>query len=181
MRFYPDGVFARGSQRGLWFIKNALMPKVVVKLQLRVESKDYPNFCDNMCCDMSLPMERHCVLLPHFKGVVGVDKISVTVTCIKHKYQPEDVLQVACIKGDMLRVVKDRTAAEESFFVVGCTRRFKVEHTDHLGHLGESGEVVAVKKLCIRLKHHDGTLLWWGHGALLPGVFLLHLKWTLWR
>ena len=76
--------------------------------------------------------------------------------------------QVACVKGDMLRVVQDRTAAEESFFVVGCTETFDFMH-DY--HLGESGEVVAVENLCIQLKHHDGTLLWWGHGALLPGSF----------
>ena len=109
-----------------------------------------------------------CAIFPHFKGVVGVDKISVTVTCIKHKYQPEEVQQVACVKGDMLRVVKDRTAAEESFFVVGFRKIFEFKH---FAHLGESGEVVAVKKLSIRLKHQDGTLLRWGHGALLPCVF----------
>ena len=109
-----------------------------------------------------------CAIFPHFKGVVGVDKISVTVTCIKHKFQPEDVQQVACVKGDMLRVVQDRTAAEDSFFVVGCTQNFDFKH---IYHLGESGEVVAVEKLSTLLKHQNGILLWWGHGALLPCVF----------
>ena len=88
MEFYPDGLSI--SQHGVWCIKQALKPQVVVKLQFRVESKDSPIFSKTILCDMS---RLDCVIFPHFKGVVGVDKISVTVTCIKHKFQPEDVQQ----------------------------------------------------------------------------------------
>jgi len=141
----------------------------MVELQFRVESKKSQKNFANFCFGMSRPYRSLCASIPHFKGVVGVDKISVTVTCIKHIYQPEDVQQVSCIKGDVLRVVKDRTAAEESFFVVACNHLFR-EHT-HASFLGKIGKVVAVERFSIQLKHHDGTLLWWGHGALLPGVF----------
>jgi len=168
MNFYPNGLSAK-HQQGVLFIYHALRSQVVAELQFRVESKDSPIFSKNRCCDMGPAKGVRGPRFPYFKGVVGVDKISVTVKCIKHKYQPEDVQQVACVKGDMLRVVKDKTAAEESFFVVGCNHLFRV-HT-HASFLGATGKVVAVERFSIQLKHHDGTLLWWGHGALLPGVF----------
>jgi len=166
MKFYPDGV---GSvSEAVLFIKSAREPQVMVKLQYRVESKESPNVSSNCYVDMNRRDRNFYGFIPHVEGVVGVDKISVTVTCVKRKYQPEDVQQVPCIKGDVLRVVSDSTAAEESFFVVGCQAQFEFKHNCYLGH---SGEVVAVERFSIQLKHHDGTLLLWGHGALLPGSF----------
>jgi len=164
-RFHPKG----SEQQGWLFIESALKPEVMVELQFRIESKRSQTNCGNFCLDMSLPNGNLCALIPHFKGVVGVDKISVTVTCVKHKHEPEDVQQVPCIEGCVLRVVKDSTTAKESFFVVGCNHFFR-EQT-HASFLGQIGKVVAVGRCSILLEHHDGTLLWWGHRALLPGVF----------
>ena len=33
-------------------------------------------------------------------------------------------------------------------------------------YLGQTGVVVRVEPLKVQLKHHDGALEWWGHGAL---------------
>ena len=140
-------------------------PQLIATWQFRLESKGFPTKTLDCYGDMSKQFNT-CVCIPCFKGVVGVDKISAIAMCVEHKYQPEDVQQVPCIKGDMLRVVADRKTAEESCFVVGCENLFELSHRNHLGQIGK---VVAVERLSIQLKHRDGALLWWGHLALLPG------------
>jgi len=162
IQFYPKGSSRAGQNNSSVRIYSVNHPGVVVKWMIAFKKSD--------SVQMAAPTQRdlnrkgHHIISLSSKGLLK--KISVEVMSVVHKYQPEEVQQVPCFRGGVLRVVKDSTIARESFFVVGCEHRFKSR--THNSHLGKIGEVMAVERLHIQLKHHDGALLLWGHGALLP-------------
>jgi hypothetical protein len=60
--------------------------------------------------------------------------------------------------------VSHKCAHTESFGVVGCDVRLKM---DMRKYLSKTAEVVSVDRWCkVQLKHSDDALHWWGHGAL---------------
>jgi len=94
----------------------------------------------------------------------GAFSVSMRLESIKHKRPPAEVQAMPCRKGAVLKIVSDWQSAKESFYVIGCDRSWC---TRHKAYLGMTGAVVRVEKFKVQLEHHDGTQLWWGHGALM--------------
>jgi len=164
--FWPNGRLGNSGKNGTVRIYSARNLEVVVGLKIQFKSDFFPTEVILYSPRDLGQGEGSGGSFPHFEGLVClVDTICVEVLWVKHKYQPEEVQQVPCVRGGVLRVVNDRARARESFFVVGSTKRFS---SGMRSYLAELGEVVAVERLHVQLKHHDGALVWWGHGALLP-------------
>ena len=92
------------------------------------------------------------------------NSITVELLDVKRKLKPEEVVQVACIAGERLRVTACKETAIESFGVVGGKHDYKKSTMN--GLLGQTGEVLEVAPTAVLLKHDNGAKHWWGHGSL---------------
>jgi hypothetical protein len=92
------------------------------------------------------------------------NSITVELLDVKRQLKPEEVVQVACIAGDRLRVTSCKETAIESLGVVGGKHDYRKSTMN--GLLGQTGEVLEVTPTAVLLKHDNGAKHWWGHGSL---------------
>ena len=159
MTFYPVGDLSKKDQEGKPAVFLDIAPEhdtVMVAFRITIDGKRHT--AANLA-----NLGRGCGWGNFMPSQEAYRTITVELLDVRRKKSASAVVRVECAARDRLRVTACEQTARASFGVEGLRENYRGTHK---GLLGQTGEVLEVTPTAVKLKHDDGSVLWWGHEAL---------------